>query len=88
MDEKIANTEKKIKVFDKVRIISLLFTLLLLTLIWLGNKIFEEALWYQDTVVVIYQFVFIGVVITVISVFIKFYYYNKYRILIRRKKSS
>lgn len=86
LDEKIEKTKRKIKSIDKVRVMSLVIALLILTCIWLGNKLLEGALWYQNALVYMYQVVGGAIIIMAISVLLKFYFYNKYRILLRKKK--
>ena len=82
-DEKLNKTLKKIKILDRMRIFSLLFSLLFVLFIFYGNKFASEMNWYLQSRVIIYNLLFFIVLIMLIVTFLKLYFVAKYNNLIK-----
>lgn len=84
--EKLELTVKRVKFFDKIRIIALILAVAPLAITWLLGKGYDGVAWYESLYNGVLKFVFVAVIVVVISTFVKFFYFNKYKILKMKMK--
>ncbi len=69
---------RKINLVEKIRILFLFISLFMVLLVFYCNKFAMHVSWYTSNRIIIYNVLFIVILIMLISVIVKLYYVAKY----------
>ena len=73
------------KIADKVRIFSLFVALLMVLFIFYGNKFAMETAWYQGCRAVVYELLFLVVIVMLGATIVKMMFVAAYNRMLKKK---
>ena len=77
---------KKINLVEKIRILFLFLSLFMVLLVFYCNKFAMHVSWYTSNRIMIYNVLFLAILIMLISVVVKLYFVAKYNKIRKRNE--